>query len=144
MRVLPSLLRVLLVVVLVLNGVASAHASVAMLRMSGQHHGSTQAADDTAPAPPCEIHQDTTAKRMDASVAPESEGASAQADRSGTPAPDCCTPGQCACPCVHGLVALALPATRMPSSSHRHISARRLALGHASPALPHLIRPPIV
>lgn len=63
-------------------------------------------------------------------------------DRAKHSSSDCCKSGGCSCACVYA------PATFVTAALHEvppgHIpAASRLTPGHASPALPHLMRPPI-
>ena len=122
-------LRILLSVALVLNGTSSAWAmqsSTASASASVMHAAHEMAAE--AAEPPCHEHAEP------APVAPE-------------PAPmpdDCCQTDACQCACAHlpaaaFAIALALPAP-MPGT----VLAARTPGGHAAPALPHQIRPPIV
>lgn len=57
--------------------------------------------------------------------------------------PDCCKSGACDCACNHGAVAT-IP-TLLAHGQVKHATlVSRPAAGYASPALPRLIRPPIV
>ena len=57
--------------------------------------------------------------------------------------PDCCKSSACRCACVHAC-ASALPARLHVSVQLAlGLDVMPLPLGHAAPALPHLIRPPI-
>ena len=134
------LLRLLLCVALVFNGAASAMASVQAMQMHAQMD---------AAAVPARAH----ANAMAASAMPCHHGEQAQHGppaASGDPAknghpaaPDCCESNTCACACVTPIVAMVqtLALHDVPMADAGNI--RPLALGHAAPALPHLIRPPI-
>ena len=134
------LLRALLCLCLVLNGMAAASAS-AHLPMA-DHIGAASVAANPA----------SMAATQDASC--HGHGATAMADQdeatTATPepakpkhSPDCCTSGICNCACVH-IAQAGVPALQLPASSPDHArSVRALTLGHAAPALPHPIRPPI-
>ena len=133
------LLRVLLCVALVFNGAASATASVRMMQMHAQSDGAAASADAHASAmtesdTPC--HHDGQAQH------PEPGDSTAPA-KPGHPAPGCCESGACTCSCVSHVVAM------VPALAFRGISLADagsippMALGHAAPGLPHLIRPPI-
>ena len=110
------LLRLLLCVALLLNGTASAMAAARMAIPAAEPQGMAM---------------------MDHAAEP------AQAPQGSDPAPDCCTSGICQCTCVHA-AQIALPFVLAPAFDAR---GARIALpmpaGHAQPALPHLIRPPI-
>ena len=126
--------RLLIAVSLVLNGVGTAFASVQMLQ-GGEGHAE-QAADTVMP--PCHEGQAPEASTGHSDMAEEA------GDRKATnPHADCCQPGACTCPCAsHAAAALVGIAPAAACIEHA-ISVRSMALGHASPALPHLIRPPI-
>lgn len=133
------LLRVFLSVCLLLNGagagaVASAHgqAGTGESAVSAPRHAAM------ADVMPCHGGHD------EAGVATPPERAVPQAGHP-TPrhTPDCCTSGTCRCACVH-IAQVGVPALPIPAIAPDHArSVRTLALGHAAPALPHPIRPPI-
>lgn len=144
--VLPILLRVLLSLTLVLNGVGYAAASTTM-ELHGLHAdseaGRTASAslDDTSM--PC--HTEADMIQMD--MAHHGHGSCPASDMpplaNESGGSDCCDSGQCVCACAqHVVFALVMPA--VPNAEVVHAtSVRVLSLGHAQPALPHLIRPPI-
>jgi hypothetical protein len=117
------LLRVLLSIALVFNGAATAFASAGMDGMA------EAAAAAEADVPPC--HD------LEQSSAPSTP------EQGGHAGSDCCESGMCRCACLHhvpvALVALTFVA---PVLVHPD-SVRPMSVGHATPALPHLIRPPI-
>ena len=119
----PVLLRVLLCLALVANGIASAQAQVRMALTS---------APVGAPhvAMPC--HDDAGDRAMPA--APDA----------GLPGHDaCCQDGRCDCPCAPALVQLVL-VPRLPDAGPRALpAAAPLLQAHREPRLPHRIRPPI-
>ena len=134
-----TLLRLLLAVVLVLNGIGAAGAEVRM-----QLHAAPAGGETTAPAtaktagPPC--HQG-----MAVPTAAQAEEAAVKLAgvKSKVPAPDCCKFGTCTC-------ALMYPVTGVMASAFVHpllyVDAGvqgTHAVGHRPPTLPHLIRPPI-
>ena len=130
MRFRSIFLRLLLCLALVANGTSVAYASARMAFDGGM---STTAPEQEA-EPPC---HDMAAMQIGVMVA-----------GSGTHAPagshnDCCPPGACLCSCVsHALTILPVHAfvlTTQPAASPVSV----LRSSHASPALPHLIRPPI-
>ena len=131
MRLRAILLRLLLCLALVANGTSAVYASARMAFDGGM---STTAIGREA-EPPC---HDMAAMQDGVMVAD-----------TGTHAPpagshdDCCPPGACLCSCVsHApsiLTVHAVALTTGPAASP--VSA--LLSSHASPALLHLIRPPI-
>lgn len=122
------LFRLLLSVALVLNGIGGATAAT---RMHVEQASTAEQVRMPASAGiPC--HDEQGAAEGDAG-APHEE----------SPAPDCCKSGLCACACAHvSQVPLpALPSTELVAG--RDLAVAHMSLGHATPALPHLIRPPI-
>jgi hypothetical protein len=140
------LLRLLLIAALLVNGVGNAYAATRMVEMvhagaatplaaatqldnlqSINHHNGAHdmaqsgcedaVAVDSAPAPTPPPH--------------EHDG------------PDCCKGNTCRCLCLHAATAVAMPPVDLSQVLHpRHMIVWR-SLGHAAPALPDLIRPPI-
>ena len=108
-------LRLLLALAIVLNGMAIATA--------GTPHDQQ--------APPC--HGDHAMADM---------GDMPQPDHPEQPAPDCCEAGQCACACMQPAQA-APPASIAAHGSLAIPDVRPLVLGHPGPVLPQPIRPPI-
>lgn len=138
---LPSLLlRILLSLGLVFNGTGSAFAS-AHLSLAGLPGAAVEGdASHASPEASATCHEGNTAAGKPVLTA--AAGASVILPDSGHDS-DCCGSGNCRCPCLHGSSA-ALPMTAddtvvpMPQPV---IQALRPA--HDTPALPHLIRPPI-
>ena len=129
------LLRVMLIVVLMLNGIGSAVASVQMA-----HAGRVAVAMPVADAAemPCHGHHDAQAEATQPDVVP----ALAEDDPS-LPDPDCCESGACRCACMHqaqAAVAVLLPIEAVIIHDRAVLAPKA---GHSAPALPHLIRPPI-
>lgn len=134
MRAQAAWFRLLIAVSLVLNGVGTAFASVQMLPGGGGHAGH---AADTA-MPPCHEGQAPETSTGHADTAADANGRQAPNSHA-----DCCQPGACSCPCAsHASAALVGIAPATACIAHA-ASVRPMALGHPSPALPHLIRPPI-
>lgn len=139
----PLLLRVLLILSLILNGSAYAMASVHMV------HGQVGAVamSDHAPATasstkgsPCHDHQaqPPTAATQHQGAAPVEAPSNPE-----PPAPDCCESGACQCACVHQVQA-AMPMPALAAAKIEPAGSLRMSKsGHATPALPHLLRPPI-
>lgn len=128
MRRVAPLLRALLCLVLLANGIAFAHAATRMAVPA-----SPQASDD-AGAPPCHGSPDDTAS---------SAGAEPAHGEDGTGLPDCCRSGACDGFCSQHAPALArisqIDATPVPGDG---VPAYRIDR-HASARLPHRHRPPI-
>lgn len=142
-----ALLRVVLILVLVLNGAGAAAASVTMMRTTMPEGASaaTSAALETSSIQsemPCHDMAHVTAETASPDVAMHSPVHAAQGK--GTPAtPDCCKGGTCQCACVQAAHA-ALPAMLAFALASPHSDvAHPMPAGHADPALPHLVRPPI-
>ena len=130
MRLRAILLRLLLCVALVANGTSAVYASTMMAAGAGMDVAA--AAHDAAP--PCDdmpaMAHSAMAADHDAPAPPVSHD-------------DCCPPGACLCSCVsHAPTIPAFGAFAIPvRPSAAPVAALRVSF--ASPALPHLIRPPI-
>jgi hypothetical protein len=126
------LLRLLLSLALVLNGTVPAMAAVRMQLAAGAEAASAQQGQT-----PC--HE---AGAMAAYGGMDHGPAMPLPDKSPQKAPDCCK-GGCTCACMQPTQA-APPVAMVPMMAAAPAPVvHRLALGHANPALPHLIRPPI-
>ena len=136
------LLRLLLCVALVFNGAASAMASVQMMQMHADGQGTASVPVPTMvagaePAMPCH-HDGQASHSQDAAAA-----ATPSKDQQPHQSPDCCKSSTCTCACVHQAAAM-VPVMAFQGTALLHVgSVRSMALGHATPPLPHLIRPPI-
>jgi hypothetical protein len=140
---LPSLLlRVLLGLSLVLNGtgsvLASAHQSLAGLPAAAAAEGH---AAPGSPQLPAACHEGN-AEAGGPVPATAAAGANADLHDSG-PGSECCDPGSCRCPCLHGFCAAVSMTAGDPMAPMQQVVRQALATGHDTPALPHLIRPPI-
>lgn len=129
------LLRLFLIAMLVLNGAWSAFASVSMNPVMEEQASEVAAAvqvdEDCFAHHSAEHHPDATSIE---------KGGTGHGDHAG---PDCCKSSACRCACVHAC-ASALPARLHVSVQLAlGLDVMPLPLGHAAPALPHLIRPPI-
>lgn len=141
-----ALLRVVLILVLVLNGAGTAAASVTMMRatMPADASMATSAALKTSAMQeiPCHDMAGMTAKAASPDTAAQAP-VHAKPGKDKPMAPDCCRGGTCQCACMQAAHA-ALPT--MPAlalvSPHSDVP-HPMRTGHADPALPHLIRPPI-
>lgn len=141
------LLRVVLIVVLVLNGAGTAAASVTAMRAAMPEGASTNTHAMQVPSVmradmPCH----DMAQMMTVAASPDEAlqaPGHASHGKGKAATPDCCKSGACQCACTQAMHA-ALPA--MPAfavdSPHSDV-AHPMPIGHADPALPHLVRPPI-
>lgn len=137
------LLRVLLSIALILNGSGYAMAAPHM-----QTH--TEDAPATAPdltekpmveaRPPCHAHQGA------APVATQLRNADSEGElnvgKCGISPSNCCESEACRCDCVQAPMAIQSYWLGGTVTGHAGI-VHALQRGHSSPALPHLIRPPI-
>jgi hypothetical protein len=141
MSVWPTFLRVLLSVTLVLNGASAAAAAVRM-QMS---HSMADAKASPAKALPAILAVDMPCHDQASGVASEAPAAVVDPDpaKSEHSTPDCCKSLSCNCVCVQ--TAQAPPANVFVNSllAGHSRDIRPTLPGHASPALPHLNRPPI-
>lgn len=133
----PFLLRVLLSLCLALNGLPALamHVPVQAMAQADTSHeaaGAMPCHGDEAAAEPMTHHAAATFAETDRA-----------SDDSTPPSPDCCETGACRCACVHFAQAV-MPVLQVPAIAiARDHGVRALAPGHAAPALPHPIRPPI-
>jgi len=144
MRIAPALIRVLLILALIANGATSAFAATQM-QIS---HLNEKAAEAEAPksaqssVPPCHEHAATIgvsiANAEAAVVDKDSRGANT---RHGSL--DCCKSAKCLCACMHHVAATSASVHFLAANVDHASSVRPLKMGHAAPALPPLIRPPI-
>ena len=135
------LLHLLLCIALVFNGAASAMASVQLMQMHADGQGTASipvpTMADAEPAMPCH-HNGQASHSQDAAAA-----ATPSKDQQPHQTPDCCKSSTCTCACVHQAAAM-VPVMAFQGTALLHVgSVRSMALGHATPLLPHLIRPPI-
>lgn len=137
-------MRLLLSLCLILNGVGTAMASVHAPMF---HEGSPTAAAPTMATDagqPC--HEQPHAGATVAQAPAVHPAGHAPADVPGEPASpdtDCCQSGTCVCTCMHVAHAMLPPLPPAAAAAVHARSSRPLPPGHAAPALPHLIRPPI-
>jgi hypothetical protein len=141
MHVLSTLLRVMLILILILNGVGDVYASAGMQLKTTQSHSLTSANKQPAVTPPCPDHHGAMAVEPQTTEREQPASPPLSGDQHGSP--DCCDPSHCKCPCMHACAALPVLAVRMPVPLGNDVGVRRLSLGHPAPVLPHLIRPPI-
>lgn len=132
--------RLLLVLCLILNGIGNAMAAVAMPSMTSMSDDAVLAImDPGAPATGDACGHAQKAPMATADPAPPSSPAGHPADC----AKDCCAQGACNCPCMHLGQAALLELTMVAPSIGGTTVVTALALGHSTPALLDLIRPPI-
>ncbi len=145
MSVWSILLRLLLAVGLVLNGsgyaVASAHMQMDHASQAGTI--STSVVDSSVAAEPDCLEHHLGMGLMSPEAPAAVTASDATSDNSGHPSPDCCETGACRCACVHQCQAT-IPAIAFQLAVIEKVSIMRpMTSGHESPAVPHLIRPPI-
>lgn len=137
------LLRVLLSISLVLNGMGTAVAATRML----VDHAATSVArtvvatTEVVATLPCEQHHGMAAAVSEgpAPIAAADTGAV----KTKHPTPDCCKSGKCGCACLQATPAALLVMSLPQAVIARGAGVRAMKPEHASPALPQLIRPPI-
>lgn len=138
MSVSAALLRLLLSLVLVLNGIGAVAASARMAgAMDSAHHAPVAkhaAAEHCARSALAEATADAHAGHDGHSPAPPC---------SDHAKPDCCDSSACSCACAqNGSTALFAVVQLSPVFLHGHFAPSPIA-GHAAPALAFPIRPPI-
>ena len=146
MRFSPLLLRLLLILALTANGTTSAFAATQMqveyLDAATVDASQDQPASVQAVAPPCHEHPATGTLSTEIVEAVTAGMVDAAVDTDHG-SPDCCQSAKCLCACLHNVAATAVSVHLLQVSIDRATSVRILKMGHAEPALPHLIRPPI-
>ena len=146
MHVWSILLRVLLALGLILNGsgyaVASTHMQMDHAALASTT-STTVAKPSMAAEPPCAEHHSSMGSMSVKAQAAET-AADTSSVKSGHPSPDCCKSGACRCACVHQCQAAVFAVTFQLAVIEKASNVRPMASGHESPAVPHLIRPPIV
>jgi hypothetical protein len=145
MRTPSLLLRLLLVLALIANGVTGAFAATQMqtAHVAGMAVEEKAVAHADASKPPC---HEQMAAMGDSEAVPQIAPPSASLDTDpGTEhgSPDCCQSANCACACLQHVAATSASVHALQVSIGRTSSVRPLKMGHATPALRHLIRPPI-
>jgi hypothetical protein len=133
-------LRVLLAVILMLNGIASAMAAVQHAARPGAQAATSEMAQVDSAAG--SVHDGCA--EMDPGLAAKDApftGSTHGADHS--PGPDCCEPGVCQGACATAGVPAIPPNVNNEFGTPGQTCPRPTASWHAGPALPHLMRPPI-
>lgn len=142
MSVSTVLLRVLLSLILVLNGIGSAHASVQMsVNMAMPWSERAIGAADNAAGSHCTGH--ALAMTASAHDADHADAPAAAPEPCDPAAPDCCKSSACRCACPQVCASLIPMVPQAPLLAAHDRAAGDLALAYPAPALPHLIRPPI-
>jgi hypothetical protein len=131
----PNVLRLLLCVVLALNGVSGASAAGRMA--AGYVEQSVAAVQDNPVAtaaqamPPCHEHDaDAVAAQSEVPAAPDKSD-------------QCCDSSTCQCACMHHCAATIVGSLAVLPLQPAADVERAIDVSHRTPALPHLIRPPI-
>jgi len=141
MSVWSTILRVLLSVALVLNGASGAAAAVRMQMSHAEGHTEVVVAkespDISAAEMPC--HHPASGVVHEASAATVDPALG----KPQHPTPDCCKSSSCNCVCVQAAQAPLASVFITTLLADHSQCVRPLLLGHPSPALPHLNRPPI-
>lgn len=147
---LPSLLlRLLLCVSLIANGIGFAQASTRMQLAHASHAGHDPAGASTQchPGMTMASHADEAMPAMDHAAmghgAPVADGADADADQAADEPADCCDGKTCQCACTQHASAGFIPELAPGIAPAHSAVVMGGATQHASPRLPHLIRPPI-
>ncbi|WP_425511901.1 CopL family metal-binding regulatory protein [Xanthomonas arboricola] len=122
---------------MILNGIGAAGASIEMLAEST---GSTTGSSDpgvAAQGSECSTHHAVPAE--------SGKGSGSKADGGHNhSSSDCCKSTTCRCMCMHACASMMLTAMQQPTLLIPHdLRVSPLAVGHQTPVLPHLIRPPI-
>jgi hypothetical protein len=154
MRLWPTLLRVLLIAALALNGAVPAMAAIQMGHGTGPGDtasdsiGSEEAAchspilQGAAPVHAhgtTHDHASTTAETIVETIATDLDQAPDQGNHEG----ECCESGTCRCACLHSCPAMVRMVAALPAVMEHASNVGRMPASHVAPALPHLIRPPI-
>ena len=129
------LLRLLLSLSLILNG--SGYAAAAA-KMQMEHAASVAASHEKSQAeeaPPCPGHSDLTAA--------DDQGAEPDSATHDHQKPDCCKSAKCAGACLQHAPAAIVAQWMGPTAIGHSNAVRQIKAAHATPALPHRIRPPI-
>ena len=148
MRTPSILLRLLLCLTLVLNGIGSASAAVGMA--TAHLHGPGIAATATpnrgpeSPATSAPCHGDEPATQAaQAHGYHDNAARTAALDLTSSTDQPCCDAASCQCVCAQTCAGMAIAGAPLHALLRAVSSGHALSLGHQAPALPHLIRPPI-
>ncbi|MGH8083842.1 MAG: CopL family metal-binding regulatory protein [Lysobacter sp.] len=145
MSIRSMLLRLFLGLVLLLDGTATAVASVHMNHLDmaeATAQATSTASSDAVGEMPCH-DADANGKKVATAAQPDLGEHEHESPDTGTKSPDCCESGACDCACLHPVQAAVVAAAIGLGSLGRTGNVRPMFPMHASPVLPHLIRPPI-
>ncbi len=132
-------LRLLLAVSLVLTGVGNAVAAVSMTaQVVGSHHAAL-ASPATEPAAAAACQHRTVGTEVVGQATDDAQSSAQSTDCE----KDCCTKGECECPCLQLAQATLLDVAFVAASIGHLRMASGFPVAFAPPALPHPIRPPI-
>ena len=157
MPVWSMLLRVVLILAIALNGAVPAMASSHVVMDASSESGSQPARQGEAGDKPMSCHTEPAEDRAEHTTAHHDATHAAserpvdhtnhhatQPDGSGTGHDGgCCESGTCRCSCMHTCHAVVLGVALLPAVVEHAPSVGRMPRSHATPAQPHLIRPPI-
>jgi hypothetical protein len=133
------ILRVLLSVALIFNGIGSAVASAQMI---GAESGSPATHGHEHEVAAAAGHSQGACHEHGAATSPDSDGAGAGAGH-GKHGSNCCQAGMCACHCAQQAQVSFVPPVLASPQVAQTAGVRAMSSAHESPRLPHLIRPPI-
>lgn len=139
------LLRLLLSLSLVLygSGVAAAATGMQMAHATATAHSidpATGRVSEGGPAP-CHDAAETTVSAAEDPAETADVGTDISTSTHGSP--DCCEASGCDCSCIQQVQVASIALGVENLAPDRSTAVRAMTAGHASPALPHLIRPPI-
>lgn len=143
MSIRSILLRLFLSIVLLFDGTATAVAAVHMNHLDRADAAAQLATTENPDANsemPC---HDASAAQDAMALHSDAGGHGHGTSDAETPPPDCCESGACDCACMHPAQAAVVSAAVDLGSLEHTDSVRPMFSVHASPSLPHLIRPPI-
>jgi hypothetical protein len=145
MRLRPLLLHAVLCLALVANGISGAMASVHATCAHDAVAEASLAAEPPAAEPPCHENMDMAASNAHSGMQHDGMSVSStQHDPLGSEqkgCDDCARHCQCAC-IAHGLAAL-MPSPLLLAAASGIAYTPAPSYAHATPALPHPVRPPI-
>ena len=129
-------MRLLVVLCLLGNGFGTAYANAQMSRKHAETHRAVDAPAVAAKEHRCHDGMEAPGDRPQTA-------APAHSDDRDVGTVDCCDGPTCQCACAYhaSFVSTAMPS--LPGVTHASVLFVTLNADHASPTLPHLIRPPI-
>ena len=142
MRTPTLLMRLLVVLCLLGNGFGTAYANAQMSFKHAQTHGAP-AAHDAAAAPTVAAAEHHCHEAMDVESGTRKTDVPPPSDRSDLHSADCCGGPTCQCACAYHASFVSTAMSSVPGVPPDSVLFATLDADHASPTLPHLIRPPI-